>query len=63
MSTPPPATACPVFSVPLPPRLAIMTLVARWFENREGAAHGVVPAAVVGTIEALVAPYRMPRLR
>ena len=50
-------------SVPQPLRLAIMTLVARWFENREGAAHGVVPASVAGTIEALVAPYRMPRLR
>lgn len=49
-------------SVPQPLRLAIMTLVARWFENREGAGFGIVPSAVADAFEALVAPYRVMRL-
>lgn len=49
-------------AVPQPLRLAIMTLVARWFENREGAGFGIVPSAVADAFEALVAPYRVLRL-
>ncbi|MCE1235088.1 MAG: head-tail connector protein [Hyphomicrobiales bacterium] len=49
-------------SVPQPLRLAIMMLVARWFENREGAAYGVVPSSVADAFEALIAPFRVLRL-
>lgn len=49
-------------SVPQPLKLAIMTLVARWYENREGARYGVVPASVSDQIEVLVAPFRALRL-
>ncbi len=49
-------------AVPQPLRLAIMMLVARWFENREGAGFGIVPSAVSDAFEALVAPYRVMRL-
>lgn len=49
-------------SVPQPLKLAIMTLVARWYENREGARYGVVPASVADQVEALVAPFRALRL-
>lgn len=48
--------------VPQPLRLAIMMLVARWFEGREGVATGVVPSAIADAFEALVAPYRVMRL-
>lgn len=50
-------------AVPQPLRLAIMMLVARWFENREGAAYGVVPSTVADAFEASIAPFRMLRLR
>ena len=50
-------------SVPQPLRLAIMTLVARWYEDREGLAYGIVPSRVAGAFEALVAPFRVMRLR
>ena len=49
-------------AVPQSLRLAVMMLVARWFENREGLAHGIVPSAVAGEFEALVAPFRVMRL-
>lgn len=49
-------------SVPQPLKLAIMTLVSRWYENREGARYGVVPASVSDQVESLVAPYRALRL-
>lgn len=48
--------------VPQPLRLAIMMLVARWFESREGVATGLVPSSIAGPFEALVAPYRVMRL-
>ena len=49
-------------AVPQPLRLAIMTLVARWYEDREGLAYGIVPSRVAVAFEALVAPYRVMRL-
>lgn len=49
-------------AVPQPLKLAIVMLVARWFENRDGAAYGVVPAAIASEFEALVAPFRVMRL-
>lgn len=49
-------------AVPQSLRLAIMMLVARWFENREGAGFGIVPSAVTDAFEALVAPHRVMRL-
>lgn len=49
-------------AVPQPLRLAVMTLVARWFENREGAGFGIVPSVVADAFEALVAPFRLMRL-
>lgn len=49
-------------SVPQPLRLAIMTLVARWYEDREGLAYGIVPSRVAGAFEALIAPFRVMRL-
>lgn len=49
-------------TVPQSLRLAIMMLVARWFENREGAGFGIVPSAVADAFEALVAPHRVMRL-
>lgn len=48
--------------VPQPLRLAVMTLVARWYEDREGLAYGIVPSKVAAAFEALVAPYRVMRL-
>lgn len=48
--------------VPQPLRLAIMMLVARWYENREGFSYGVVPSSVADAFEALVAPFRVMRL-
>lgn len=49
-------------AVPQPLRLAIMMLVARWYEDREGLAYGIVPSRVAAAFEALVAPYRVMRL-
>ena len=49
-------------SVPQPLRLAVMTLVARWYEDREGLAYGLVPSRVASAFEALVAPFRVMRL-
>lgn len=48
--------------VPQPLRQAIMVLVARWYENREGYAYGVVPSSVADLFESLIAPYRVRRL-
>jgi hypothetical protein len=39
-----------------------MMLAARWYEHRDTAVVGVVPAAVAGSFEALIGPYRTPRL-
>jgi uncharacterized phiE125 gp8 family phage protein len=49
-------------SVPQPLRLAVMTLVARWYEDREGLAYGIVPSRVAAAFEALVTPFRVMRL-
>ena len=49
-------------AVPQPLRLAITTLVARWYENREGWAYGIVPSSVADLFESLVAPFRVLRL-
>lgn len=49
-------------SVPQPLRLAIVMLVARWYENREGYGLGIVPSSVADAFEALVAPHRVMRL-
>jgi uncharacterized phiE125 gp8 family phage protein len=49
-------------SVPQPLRLAVMTLVARWYEDREGLAYGIVPSRVANAFETLVAPFRVMRL-
>ncbi|MER2607251.1 MAG: head-tail connector protein [Siculibacillus sp.] len=49
--------------VPQPLRLAIMMLVARWYENREGYAYGVVPSSIAGAFETLIAPFRVMRLK
>ncbi len=49
-------------SVPQPLRLAIMTLVARWYEDREGLSYGIVPSRVAAAFEAQVAPFRVMRL-
>jgi uncharacterized phiE125 gp8 family phage protein len=48
--------------VPQPLRQAIMILVARWYENREGYAYGVVPSSIADAFEALIAPFRRMRL-
>jgi uncharacterized phiE125 gp8 family phage protein len=47
---------------PQPLRLAIMMLATRWFEGRDGAVVGVVPADVADAVQALVAPFRLVRL-
>ena len=49
-------------AVPQPLRFAVMTLVARWYEDREGLAYGIVPSRVAAAFEALVAPFRVMRL-
>jgi uncharacterized phiE125 gp8 family phage protein len=49
-------------AVPQPLRQAIMLLVARWYENRDGIAVGSVPGAIADAYEALVAPFRRLRL-
>lgn len=49
-------------AVPAPLRQAILMLVARWYEDREGAALGGMPAPVADEVAALVAPYRAARL-
>ncbi|MDR3373170.1 MAG: head-tail connector protein [Ancalomicrobiaceae bacterium] len=49
-------------AVPQPLRLAIMVLVARWYEFRDATAIGTVPASVAPGFEALIAPYRVLRL-
>ncbi|MDR3494071.1 MAG: head-tail connector protein [Ancalomicrobiaceae bacterium] len=49
-------------AVPQPLRLAIMMLVARWYEFRDATAIGTVPASVAPGFEALIAPYRVLRL-
>ena len=50
-------------SVPQPLRLAVMMLVARWYEDREGMAFGLVAADIAGAFETLIAPYCRKRLR
>lgn len=50
-------------SVPQPLLLAMMMLVARWYEAREGTAISTVPAAIAEGYEALIAPFRVLRLK
>jgi uncharacterized phiE125 gp8 family phage protein len=49
--------------VPQPLRQAVMILVARWYENREGYAYGIVPSSIADAFEGLIAPFRRMRLR
>lgn len=50
-------------SVPQPLQLAMMMLVARWYETRDGTAIGSVPASIAEGFDALIAPYRVLRIR
>lgn len=50
-------------SVPQPLQLAIMMLVARWYETRDGTAIGSVPASIAQGFEALIAPFRVMRVK
>lgn len=50
-------------SVPQPLLLAMMMLVARWYETRDGTAIGSVPASIAQGFEALIAPFRVLRVR
>ncbi len=49
-------------AVPQPLRLAMMMLVARWYEYRDATAIGTVPATIAAGFDALIAPYRVLRL-
>lgn len=49
-------------TVPQPLQLAMMMLVARWYETRDGTAIGTIPASIQQGFEALIAPYRVLRL-
>lgn len=48
--------------VPQPLLLAMMMLVARWYESRDGTAAGTIPASIEQGFEALIAPYRVLRI-
>ncbi|WP_226576789.1 head-tail connector protein [Acuticoccus sediminis] len=48
--------------VPASLKQAVLMLVSYWYEQREAAAIGAVPAHVASGVQALTAPYRMPRL-
>jgi len=50
-------------SVPQPLQLAMMMLVARWYESRDGTAIGTVPGSIAQGFEALIEPYRVLRVR
>jgi uncharacterized phiE125 gp8 family phage protein len=45
--------------VPEPIRLAIMSLAAHWYENREPIAIGLASSEIPMHVQALLAPYRM----
>lgn len=49
--------------VPQPLLLAMMMLVARWYETRDGTSVGTVPASIQQGFEALIAPYRVLRIK
>ncbi len=49
--------------VPQPLQLAMMMLVARWYETRDGTSVGTVPASIQQGFEALIAPYRVLRIK
>ena len=48
--------------VPASLKQAVLMLVSYWYEQREAASVGAVPAHVASGVTALTAPYRMPRL-
>jgi len=50
-------------SVPQPLQLAMMMLVARWYETRDGTAIGTVPASIAQGFDALVEPFRVLRVK
>ncbi len=50
-------------AVPQPLQLAMMMLVARWYETRDGTSVGTVPASIAQGFEALIAPYRVLRIK
>ncbi len=49
-------------NVPQPLQLAMMMLVARWYETRDGTAIGSVPASIAQGFDALIAPFRVLRV-
>ncbi len=50
-------------SVPQPLLLAMMMLVARWYESRDGTAMGTIPATIAHGFDALIEPFRVLRVR
>ena len=50
-------------SVPQPLQLAMMMLVTRWYESRDGAAMGSVPSSIAQGFDALIEPFRVLRVR
>ncbi len=50
-------------NVPQPLQLAMMMLVARWYETRDGTAIGTVPASITQGFDALIEPYRVLRVK
>jgi uncharacterized phiE125 gp8 family phage protein len=50
-----------VAAPPAPLKVAVMMLVAQWYENREAAAVGVSVEKLPFAVEALVQPYRVYR--
>lgn len=49
-------------AVPAPLKQAVLMLVAYWFEQREAASLRAVAGPVAHGVDALIAPYRMPRI-
>jgi uncharacterized phiE125 gp8 family phage protein len=49
-------------SVPQPLQLAMMMLVARWYETRDGTAIGTIPASIAQGFDALIEPFRVLRV-
>jgi len=49
-------------SVPPPIKVAIMMLVAQWYETREAVVVGQTPAAMPFAVDALLHPYRVWRV-
>lgn len=48
-------------AAPAPIKVAIMMLVAQWYENREAAVVGATPEDMPNSVKALVNPYRVYR--